>query len=132
MKRAGLVVILMIVVGIAITSAPRDPRKNAPPQVAPTQTQVDRSPQTQEKRKRFIEKLIAMRVFTKLETPGNLARIHTGPRWQFATFHERQKFVSVVSAYAGDEKYWYLVAVYDGRTNRPIGQYSTMRGLQLD
>jgi len=93
---------------------------------------VDKSPAAQAKREKLIQNLIAHRVFTKTGVPGNLPRVWVGPAFNTLDFDDKRRFVSVVSAYYFDEARGDgMVRVFDGRTNKPVGIFTTA-GLSLD
>jgi hypothetical protein len=93
---------------------------------------IDRSPATQAKRKDLIERMITERLISKVEVPGSLPRVLVLPRFYTLTFDDRQRTVSVVSAYMGQPGDDYLVRVFDARTNRSIGRFTQQLGLVID
>jgi hypothetical protein len=95
---------------------------------------IDRSEAKQTARKKLIQKLINEGVFVKIEVPGSLPRVRVGPRFYALDFDTKQSFVSVVFAYHFDDadSWGNVVRVYDGRTNKEIGDFSPVNpGLKL-
>lgn len=103
------------------------------PEPRQSQPAIDKSAAIQAKRKALLQKLVDLRIFTKIDMPGNLPRVHVGPAFYALDFDQKQSFVSVVYAYHFDGTNKFdLVRIFDGRTNKPIGTFSASRGLNLD
>lgn len=133
------VVAFVLTAGLFLWLAPQgEPSPPMPlspaPQAAkpPPAPKVDKSEEAQKRRADLIKKLIGMRVFTKIEMPGNLPRVWTGPAFQTLDFDTKSKFVSVVYAYHFDgSDISDTVRVFDGRSGKEIGDFSVSSGLRL-
>jgi hypothetical protein len=132
----------VVTVGLFLWLAPQgEPPSVVPRNVAPSSLtaakpppipKIDKSDQAQKKRADLIKKLIGMRVFMKVEMPGNLPRVWTGPAFQALDFDTKSSFVSVVYAYHFDgSDISDGVRVFDGKTGKEIGDFSVNGGLRL-
>ena len=110
-------------------ASPGSPARAAPARI-PT---VDKSPAAQQKRAELIKRLIAERVFYKVDQPAKAPRVHVAPLFFTLDFDTKQSFISVVYAYHydGADKFDF-VWVLNGQTNKPIGTFNLASGLQLD
>lgn len=86
---------------------------------------------TQQKRQALLQKLIAQRVFYKIEVPGSLPHVYVDTNWYQASIDQKEAFASVVYAYyytispSAD-----IVVFKDKHTGNRIGTFSTT-GLDL-
>ena len=88
----------------------------------------------QEKRKRYLEKLILLGVFYKVEIPGNLPHLWVKPAFYTLDFETQSEFVNVVYAYYFTANpISNTVVLFDSRTGEKIGEYAeAYGGLRLD
>lgn len=137
----GILVALLVVAFAAWWGAQPDSRQNprkgpAPAAATPAKNQfpaLDKSPAAQAKRKDLIQRLVNAGIFTKIDHPGALPRVHVGRAFYELDFDTKKSFVSVVYAYhfdgTNDDG---MVRVFDGRTNKAIGYFSRLQGMHLD
>jgi hypothetical protein len=93
--------------------------------------QIDKSAEMQQGRLKLLEKLKAQGVFQKVEIPGDLPRLWIAPRFHSLNYEQKEKFVSIVYAYYLDGySITDAVRIYDGKTGKEIGDYSS-QGLKL-
>jgi hypothetical protein len=93
--------------------------------------QIDKSAEMQQGRLKLLEKLKAQGVFQKVEIPGDLPRLWIAPRFHSLNYEQKEKFVSIVYAYYFDGySITDAVRIYDGKTGKEIGDYSS-QGLKL-
>ena len=120
-------------VGILFTVVSNSPPSSPAPEVRQQQPRIDKSPETQAKRKSLIKRLIAEGVFQKVEVPGNLPRVWVTARFKALLFDDKQQFISVVYAYYfNGNGFTDTVLVYDNLNGREIGQYNpNLGGLKL-
>ena len=87
----------------------------------------------QDQRLDFINRLIGIGVFSKLEKPASLCHLWTGHQFAGLAYDDKSKFVNVVYAYCitADSRA-NIVVIKDGRTGKRIGSYSSNTGLRLD
>lgn len=127
--------LVYVVVGVIVLGAISSVMNNAgfpiarQSDVSSAAPSVDKSPQMQTDRKKLIEELIDSGVFQKVEVPGNLPRLWVRPAFYALEFDRKASFVSVVYAYyfngANDAD---SVRIYDSRSGKEVGRYSTVAG----
>lgn len=88
----------------------------------------------QERRRQFIEDMIAQGIFYKIETPGHLPRLWVTVLFRSLGYETKQEFVNVVYAYyvtANPDSD--IVVLYDSQSGKQIGRYAPVYGgLDLD
>jgi hypothetical protein len=117
----------------AIFSTNRSTPTSAPAPSKPSIV-IDKSPEKQAERKKFIEKLIAQGVFQKVDTMGgNLPKIYVWPSFYNIDLDTKQSFVSVVYAYYFDgSNFTDSVVLRDSRTGKDVGSYNpNLGGLKM-
>ena len=93
---------------------------------------VDRSREEQKKRRTLLSDLTNKGIFIRAELPDKLPRLWVGPAFHSLEFDRKETYVSVVHAYYLDGSDEYAsVRVFDGRTNKEIGDFSRAAGLKL-
>ena len=93
---------------------------------------VDRGPEEQQKRRALLETLASKGIFIKAELQHNLPRIWVGPAFHDLEFDQKQTYVNVVYAYYLDGSDEHAsVRVFDGSTNKEIGDFTLAAGLKL-
>jgi hypothetical protein len=86
---------------------------------------IDREPETQAKRKALLQRLSNEGVFIKAELPDGLPWVWVGPAFYTLDFETRQEVVSIVYSYYLDGSDPIArVRIFDGRTNKEIGDYN--------
>ena len=99
----------------------------------PTGIKIDREPETQAKRKALLQRLSNEGVFIKAELPGGLPWVWVGPAFYTLDFETQREVVSIVYSYYLDgSDPIAAVRIFDGRTNKEIGDYNmNSPGLRL-
>lgn len=93
----------------------------------------DRSAETQNERKAFIDELKSKGVFSRVRSSDVGVFVDTGPRWASLMHTDKADFASAVLAY-----YWakdpdhYKLTIVDGYTGKYAGGYSVALGLHLN
>ena len=83
----------------------------------------------QSDRNAFIQKLINMGVFQKVEVPGTLPHLWVKPAFYMLDFDTKSKFVNVVYAYYITQNTKYdIVVLYDSQTGKEVGKYAEVYG----
>jgi hypothetical protein len=86
---------------------------------------IDREPETQAKRKALLQKLSNEGVFIRAELPGGLPWIWVGPAFYTLDFETQRELVSIVYSYYLDgSDPIAAVRIFDGRTNKEVGDYN--------
>ena len=87
------------------------------------------SADVQDDRKGFIQKLIGMNVFQKVEIPGSLPHLWVKPSFNSLSFDEKNSFVNVVySYYYTLDSSYSIVVLYDSLSGKKIGTFSASYG----
>jgi hypothetical protein len=91
----------------------------------PEGLKIDRGPETQAKRKVLLHRLTNKGVFIKAELPGSLPWVWVGPAFHTLDFETKQEMVSIVYSYYLDgSDPIATVRIFDGQTNKEIGDYT--------
>ena len=86
---------------------------------------IDKEPETQAKRKTLLQRLSNEGVFIKAELPGGLPRVWVGPAFYTLDFETKREVVSIVYSYYLDgSDPIATVRIFDGQTNKEIGDYN--------
>lgn len=88
----------------------------------------------QKERSSFIDKLIRLGVFEKIETASGFCYAWTGSSFDALSFDDKSRFLSVVYAYclSSDAK-GNIVLINDSRSGKQVGVYSEVKGgLKMD
>ena len=102
-------------------------------QSKPTAAKVDKSPAEQKKRRALLANLTNKGIFIRAELPDNLPRLWVGPAFHSLELHKKETYVSVVHAYYLDGSDEHAsVRIFDGRTNKEIGDFTLAGGLKLN
>ena len=102
-------------------------------QLKPIVPEVDRSPAEQKKRRALLADLTNKGIFIRAELPDNLPRLWVGPAFHSLELHTKETYVSIVHAYYLDASDQHAsVRIFDGRTNKEIGDFTLAAGLKLN
>ena len=102
-------------------------------QLKPIVPEVDRSPAEQKKRRALLADLTNKGIFIRAELPDNLPRLWVGPAFHSLELHTKETYVSIVHAYYLDGSDQHAsVRIFDGRTNKEIGDFTLAAGLKLN
>jgi hypothetical protein len=92
---------------------------------------VVKSAEMQKERLEMIQKLKAYGVFQKVDIPGDVPRLWIAPGFYPLKSDQKETFVRVVYDYFFDgNSIGDVVRIYDGKTGKEIGDYSSL-GLKL-
>jgi len=129
-KAVGVITVGCIVYYQFIADSQRSTTSLATARPAVATVSIDKSEETQAKRKVLIQKMIDKGLITKVATSG---RVHVTPRFSTLDFDDKQKFIGVIYAYVHDGRDEFaIVQVFDSRTNKNVGVFTQQRGLVLD
>ncbi len=91
----------------------------------PAGIKIDREPETQAERKALLQRLSNEGVFIKAELPGGLPWVWVGPAFYTLDFENQRDVVSIVYSYYLDgSDPIAAVRIFDGQTNKEIGDYN--------
>jgi hypothetical protein len=86
---------------------------------------IDREPETQAKRKTLLQGLSNEGVFIKAELPGGVPWVWVGPAFYTLDFETKRAAVGIVYSYYLDGSDPIAnVRIFDGQTNKEIGDYN--------
>lgn len=111
----------------SVPPTPRAEEERAPP-ATPKPFSVDLSPEAQTKRKVFMRNFIDLGVLSKVDRPGDLPHLWTGPGWGRLSFDEKASIAGLVYALYYGEQVDGIVAILDGRTGESIGHFCPKNG----
>ena len=121
------VVLLGIALAVVDGTTPT-PASGAPP---PSTGVLKTDPEIQQKREKFIRKMMEQGIFYKTEITGTLPKLWIAPGFYALAFDNKQMLVSVVAAYyLAKSPRWNIVVLKDSRTGKQVGQFDE-RGLHL-
>ena len=100
-------------------------------ELPPKLAKVDRSPEQQKNRRALLETLTSQGIFIRAEVSEKLPRLWVGPAFHSLEFDRKETYISVVHAYYLDGSDEYSVRIFDGRTNKEIGNFALAAGLKL-
>ena len=91
-------------------------------------------PDLQDKRKQFLERLIGMGVFHKIELHDSMPHLWVRSAFHALDFDSKSEFVNVVFAYyVAANPNSNVVLLFDSQTGKKIGKYAEVYGgLKLD
>lgn len=94
----------------------------------------DDTEELQKQRKQYLEKLIDVGVFHKIEIPGNFPHLWVKSAFHALDFDTKSEFVNVVYAYyVTANPISNVVVLFDSHTGNKIGKYTeTYGGLRLE
>jgi hypothetical protein len=136
---SGCFVVLMVLIfGAFITALfSGDPGAKIESQ-APRPKRIRASLAEQAKRSKLIDKLTASRVIQKIDTSKTVPRLYVLPAYGALTFDEKQDLVEVCYGYTNDisaqapTTFDEPMLIYDGMTNKRVGEFRPSIGLELD
>ena len=126
-------VIVTVIFFIWVSFLPDSPNTTSSILESSALKNIKKDTETQAKRKDLIDDLISQGIFKRIGTPGSIPRIYVGNTFYNLSFKDKEKFVGVVLAYGySQSKETTMVLIYDNKTNKKVGSYDAVNGLDLN